>query len=483
MKRENISNIGLNSGNEELQRASLIIGHLMMLILVFFSIRYYQERLLLIDASYYTFNILNTESFFIAHHRYINYLNQWLPIILMKMGFGLKGVMIGYSLSFVLFYYLIYWIVSHLWKNPIVGLFMIVALLVACRFKHYMAVTETTSTLALSFLFIGWVTRDKYLQFTDARKELGIAFALILPLLVGHAIVFLPLLSFGAFYIAYYRLFRQPYAWLTFGTIFLGLFLRYLIIPSVGYEVDKLDAFEKAPEILSTFFDQGSYHTLKKYMMSHFKWGYYLYLISLIGLLYMKRYMAVLVSLITICCYVVVIVIVYYQGESINMRESYYLFIGYFWAFTTMMVYADLKVPAFWIKILPIILVLLLSYRTLFKYGSFFTDRLEYLHSLSQTSSDLELSKSLYPSDRADHYQVLVPWSIPFTTAIYSSLKDKSDARSIYLYRQHELETLEAKNGRNVFFGAPFDKFGEFTPDNMPKEYIDLDSEPYTIIR
>ncbi|NBC25022.1 MAG: hypothetical protein GVX78_05350 [Bacteroidetes bacterium] len=186
--------LSLNFINEK--QFCLGLGHLGMFVFLFFGSYFYQERLLTIDASYYTYNILHEETFFIAHHRYINYLNQWLPLLLMKMGVGLKGVLVGYSVSFILFYYAIFAIVAHVFKNHKAALFLVITLLLSCRFKHFMAVTETTNTLALSFLFIGWVTRDTYLSHMHERKEWLVALGLMLLLLIGHPIIFLPLMSF-----------------------------------------------------------------------------------------------------------------------------------------------------------------------------------------------------------------------------------------------------------------------------------------------
>jgi hypothetical protein len=480
MQVKNIFNRMMDCNQSSLDRWSLVLGHILMLVLVFFSIRYYQERLLLIDSSFYTFKILQEESFFIAHHRYINYFNQWLPLLLIKLGVGLKGVMIGYSMSFVLFYYAIFAIVAYLFKNPKVALFMVVTLLLTGRFKHYMAVTETTSTLALSFLFVGWVTRERYLVAMHEWREWLVAFGFILILLVGHPIVFLPLMSFGIFYIAFYGLIKNPYAWLTFGLIVLGFILRYLLIPSVGYETDKLDAFGKSYEIITNIFQQNTYQSMKAYVMANFKWGYYLYLASLISLVYLRKYLAAVLSLATLICYLCVIVIVYYEGESINMLESYYLYIGYFWGFTIMSVYAYLKVPT-WIKILPLVFVVFMGVRGLLKYGSFFTDRLEYMHTLSDEGVNLGQPKVLYPRSKVESYKVLVSWSVPYTTAIYSSLQDAEDTRTVFMYTDSKLESLRKQNGNNTFFGAPFD-LREYNVDDLSTKYFNLKECDYHII-
>ncbi len=459
---------------------SLVLGHFGMLVFLVFGFYFYQERLLIIDASYYTYNILHEETFFIAHNRYINYFNQWLPLLLMKMGVGLKGVLIGYSVSFVLFYYAIFTIVAHLFKNHKAALFMVITLLLSCRFKHFMAVTETTNTLALSFLFMGWVTREKYLKEMHKKKEWLVALGLMLILLLGHPIIFLPLMSFLAFYLVFYGQLKNKYAWLTFSFVLIALFLRYKVLPSSGYEQNKMAAFEKTGEILPDFFNNWTYNHLKDYTMKHFKWGYYFYLLVLFVLIYMKRYLSALVSVITLCCFVVVVVIIYHKGESVNMLESYYTFFGYFWGFTALAVFSKLKAPNY-VRFAPVAIILLISFRSLFLHGGFFTERLEYLYSLTEEAAKNGSSKTLYPKKKLKWHLVIVPWSASFTTLIYSTLKNPEDSRTMYLYDKKELEKKIDEEDENLFLGATFN-LKQFKEKDIPKKYFNLKEGTYYLI-
>lgn len=463
---------------------SLGLGHFGMLIFLFFSIYFYQERLLIIDASYYTYNILHDETFFIAHNRYINYFNQWLPLLLMKMGVGLKGVLIGYSVSFILFYYAIFAIVAYVFKNHKAALFMVITLLLSCRFKHFMAVTETTNTLALSFLFIGWVTRDAYLEHMHEKKEWLIALGLMLLLLLGHPIIYLPLMSFLAFYLVFYKQLKNKYAWLTFSFVLIAMFLRYKVLPSSGYEQNKMAAFEKTFDILPHFFENWTYQHLKKYTMIHFRWGYYFYLLVLIALVYMKRYLAALVSLATLCCFVVVVVIIYHQGESVNMLESYYTYFGYFWGFTALAVFGYDKIPKL-VRFLPVAFILLVSFRSLFLHGGFFTERLDLLYSLTEEAAKNGVSKTLYPKANLTKEQsnmILVPWSVSFTTLMYSTLKNPEDSRTVYLYDKKELDKKKINpDDEHMFLGATFN-LHQFKEEDIPKRFFKLKPGKYYFI-
>jgi hypothetical protein len=66
------------------------VGHAFMLLLIFFSVYFYQERMLHTDNAYGTFTIINTENFIIPHYRYPLVLTQFLPILAIKFGASLK---------------------------------------------------------------------------------------------------------------------------------------------------------------------------------------------------------------------------------------------------------------------------------------------------------------------------------------------------------------------------------------------------------
>ena len=179
---------------------------------------------------------------------------------------------------------------------------------------------------------------------------------------------------------------KNKYAWLTFGLVLVAMFIRYKVMPSSGYEQNKMAAFQKTGEILPNFFENWTYNHLKDYTMIHFKWGYYFYLLVIVGLLVMKRFLSALVSVATLCCFVVVVVIIYHKGESVNMLESYYTYFGYFWGFTALGLFSIVKIPKA-IRFAPVALILMISFRSLFLHGGFFTERLEYLYSLTEEAA------------------------------------------------------------------------------------------------
>ncbi|NBC25021.1 MAG: hypothetical protein GVX78_05345 [Bacteroidetes bacterium] len=267
---------------------------------------------------------------------------------------------------------------------------------------------------------------------------------------------------------------------MTFSFVLIAMFLRFQVMPSSGYEQNKMEAFQKTGEVLSNFFDHWTYNHLKEYTMNHFKWGYYFYLLVLLGLVYMKRYLSALVSVATLCCFVVVVVIIYHKVESVNMLESYYTFFGYFWGFTALAVFSEIKAPKM-VRFAPVALILMISFRSLFLHSGFFTERLEYLYSLTEEAAKKGSSKTLYPEKKVKWGKVIVPWSVSFTTLIYSTLQNPEDSRTVYLYDKKELEQKINVNDKNIFLGASFN-LNQFEEEDIPERYFKLKKGKYYLI-
>jgi hypothetical protein len=71
------------------------------------AIVFYKERVFFADASYILFNILNSKSFCIQEHRYGSFITQMVPYFGQKWRLPLKAIIVGYAISFNLFYLIV----------------------------------------------------------------------------------------------------------------------------------------------------------------------------------------------------------------------------------------------------------------------------------------------------------------------------------------------------------------------------------------
>lgn len=171
--------------NPKLRKAARIsLGTLAVLVVG--ALLFWKERMLLCDAPHIAFRIINEQTLQIQQFRYGAFLTQGVPLIASKLHLPLKAVLILYSLSFNLFYF-------------------IVAALLVCRFKtfglavlmgfyytlfasdtFYWTNNEVHQGIAWMFLCFGYI-------FSPGKQRPFAAVAMMLLLVGGLAIITHPL--------------------------------------------------------------------------------------------------------------------------------------------------------------------------------------------------------------------------------------------------------------------------------------------------
>ena len=88
------------------------------------AVYFYQERLYS-DSAFYIGKVIHYEQFWVELSRYVLVLSQMLPLLLVKLGYSMKTVLIGYSLGHVLFFYGMYLVGRYRWESAGLGWFLI----------------------------------------------------------------------------------------------------------------------------------------------------------------------------------------------------------------------------------------------------------------------------------------------------------------------------------------------------------------------
>ena len=110
------------------------MGYTFWLVLLVFSIGFYEERAIFIDGAFQLFEVLNYGSLQVYAYRFTSVLTQAVPLLISKLGLPLSWSLISYSVSFIILYGIIYHLIVHYLKNDLLGWAMIFffSLLVKC---------------------------------------------------------------------------------------------------------------------------------------------------------------------------------------------------------------------------------------------------------------------------------------------------------------------------------------------------------------
>src|SRR5688500_6624249 len=100
-----------------MKRHLIILGHLSLIITAILAIYFFKERVLFVDPGQQLFEMINEQNFKVFVGRHSMMINQTIPLIGIKMGLSLKTLMILYSISFVIIYYLCFLLSVYKFKN------------------------------------------------------------------------------------------------------------------------------------------------------------------------------------------------------------------------------------------------------------------------------------------------------------------------------------------------------------------------------
>ncbi len=123
-------------------------------ILFILGIIFYKERVLLMDASYYLFTIINEGKLFPEGGRYGSLITQVLPYLGQKMHLPLKTLMLLYGMSFYLFYFTVAILLVYSFKQYRLAILMALFYLSFVS-QSFIWINEIYAGVAWMFLFFG----------------------------------------------------------------------------------------------------------------------------------------------------------------------------------------------------------------------------------------------------------------------------------------------------------------------------------------
>jgi len=201
-----------------------ILGHLFFLVLVVLSIVFYKERIIHVDNAFYICNIINKEWFSIEHHRYIAVFSQLLPLIAVKLDLALPYILILYSVSLILFYYVLFLVCTYLFKDELAGILLLLLLCVTVAHSFFWPVSELQQGIIFSAVFGSWLIKKDEMNSTT--------FVLVSLLMSGLLLFSHPMAMFiGIFLLGgvlIYKMFWRSFAyWLVLVSFIIGVMVRF----------------------------------------------------------------------------------------------------------------------------------------------------------------------------------------------------------------------------------------------------------------
>lgn len=454
------------------------IGHLFFGLLLLMSLLYYQERLLHFDAANYTFQLLYFADFYIGHGRWISAPTQLLPLLAIKMGASLRTVLLIYSASFILFYYLIYLLIVYGFRQAKVGLFLALALCLTMRYKFYGPVGEVILSIGSVALLLGWLWRGEVLSHLSARWNYMLSFVLmVILILTGHPFAALSMLFVMGFHWISTRNWWDAEFWIMMGTALLLLGRKYLSLQQEGsYEAGQMDNLQEGVKILGNFQDYYVFDRIIYFLDTEYTFPFAIFCLCLLLLMYKRKWLLVVFILLSHIGMLAAIMVSFsYLNDPIYiLLDGYLTHLGVIWALP--MVYVLLEEQRVWSLAL---MVLLLGFGLDRIHGKriFFQQRMEIIGSIMEPGTEQGHKKLLHHMDHFDWQRLWLPWAVGVETLMHSALEGPEKASTLY-YQQARFDEEEHAKAKDAFLGVQYDPF-LFELDSLPAQWFLLPEGSY----
>jgi len=305
-----------------------VLGNIVFLLLLLFSINFYQHRILNYDTSYQLTKIINREFFNIEAARYSTVFTQIIPLIGIWLGLPLKWVLYLFSISFILVYYFVYYLITYRLKRPFIGILVPIVLIFGVKDNFFYTVTETHQALVYSVLFFAWISQEHY---KNRITEISVAFLLILLSFFAHPVSFFTLTYCILFQMVYSKNYKNfVYYYYFFFLIFLAVSKTIIgkLFPEINpYETglfNNLD-YPTVFNVLKNFFSNYTFLFFKNRIFSLFLVFLLAYTILFLEMLVIKKLKEFLLVSFFSISFIVFTIIIYHLGDADCQMEKDYM--------------------------------------------------------------------------------------------------------------------------------------------------------------
>lgn len=462
----------------------LVIGYIVCSVMIGLSLYYGVLRMAYADNAYVVFSMINSNSFLIAHNRFVLILTQLLPVIAIKLQMPLKIVMTAYSVNFYLLYTLIFIIIVHVLKNLKIGIaYLLVLILFMGRIFYF----QSEIILGLSFLMILLA----FIEFSYNKHYGSVLFYAISAMLTfmiisSHTIMVFPL----AFVFIYPCLagnkIKPVLKYLILLTLLvLGFIIKLMLTPSDSYEgnyittISDIELWRNALSLFPTrFFISNSYTYLPGIML----------LVGIaVFLFYKKEFLKAIFILFSFSIYFVVINVVFHTGDAPAGMERIYLPIAVFAVVPFITDYWTDFRKLMWIKII-VGVIFLVSLIRINQSAKEFIIRYRIVKAACERLQNLPGNRFyFYEHEIKDRLELLAVWAISIESLLISTAncnKQVTIFMSNDLNNIHKVKEMHSNLFMHVSFLPFINAETDLNPNYFhltPSQYSHIDASKYLI--
>ncbi len=443
-----------------------MIEHLLFLVLGVMAVCFFEERLCA-DSSYYIIRVINHESIWVEHNRFILMFSQWLPLIGVKLGLGTKAVLCLYSIGHVIFFYVIFLIAKYRYKNEYAGVLLLLLQTLGIMSGFFVPMFELYYCAGLLILI------SSILYYSNKRIDLIILGILCFFILTGHPYASILLFLIVALHIEQFRLKYFKYYLLILALVIsVFIFKKYNV---TEYEQGKALAFMYNLEHAT--YDFAYLKALIIFLIKNYWELLSLGFITIAVLIYRRNYWKTAIIVLAFAGTLAMINVSYYGFELSRYQEQVYFPLSFIVAYPFaiyLLKTKQLKSRAIFSFVA--LLLMLVRMQGIFVESENFRGRVEEMKQNIALVRPMKGSKFVindsdlkYPAN----------WSYPIETLLFSSYDRNQKTVTICTKEDYDF-------GQNKSVLKPtqylFRRWEIYPVESLNKRYFRLDHSAYVIL-
>lgn len=429
------------------------ISHLFFALLIILAVLYREERLLS-DASYYFFRVVNNESFWVEHDRYILIFSQIAPWIGSILGLDLSTIVLLSSVGHVSFFYGIYLITRYVYKDLYGGLMLLSIQFLGITSGYFVPMFEFYYAMGLLVLF--------YVIFSKSQNKFQHIVLLTLAFFIITAhfyaiVLFIYSLLMYAFEKKDFRIKKYiPYA------LLIGLFIVFKSYIISDYEKSKTTDF-----LYGLSHNEYDFTYLKNWLTfilnNYWDWAI-LVLITIVLLILKKKYLILLGYSVFLIGIIIMVNVSSYGFDLSRYKEQVNFSLMFLVGFTLIYFISILSGSIYKYSLIAVVSVIFIfRFYTIWEYGKQYSSRLGEMKEIIAKAQKKEGTKFIV---NQKNLAFDANWSYPVESLIFSSIHQEKCVSiateddfyylenhektkpSDYLFRRWEIYDLSRLNRR-----------------------------------
>lgn len=466
---EERSAVPVKSMTDRGRSAIIVLGALVLVVLGAFAWSYYLERTACFDSAFFSWLMIQAGAPISVLGRIGSWVAQLLPVALIQGGAPLSVVLRAYSVSFILFHALVFYLVAFRLKDRRGTVALPLALTAAFHYMFYYGISELYQGLSLTVLL--WVLIRRTWETGASKWWFVAALALNAFISTYHQLLVLPLLFVLVYEGLEAKRWHRAPVWLLAAVLVLWYVLRIALMTKSSYEESRMP---KAEDLWLYAFKLNELNSTAYLLMVWTKFKALLLVMAVAGVLALRRraWLQLLWALAFSTGFLVLILIVDRDGMAPVIYENYYPVIGLVWAIVFATEFDLLegawRKAAFGSLVLSCGLGLLQIHRGHYRM----TDHVAYNQRLTAYRAMHGVRKSMVRSHNFPWAYSLVHWAVPFESALASGVHGPQQAASLFVSDNTALLDTVADR-KEQFLGPDWAPLWFWIPD-LDRRYFDL---------